>query len=255
MVLAFERVTMRATVGVAEILKDVTFSLELGDFVALVGPSGSGKTSLLRLMNRLAEASSGQIRFMGTNIQQVSVVSLRRQVALVNQESRLLGMTVKAALGYPLWLQGQSAGKVNRGAIDSSAIDQSVKTWADRLKIPTDWMERTAVNLSLGQRQRVAIARALITQPKVLLLDEPTSAQDVGYSEFLLSLLTEFIQQNQMAIVMANHQIELLSRYVNRLWQIEQGQLIADIPARKVDWVQIRQQLVDQAQIEHADWD
>jgi D-methionine transport system ATP-binding protein len=255
MVLAFERVTMRATVGVAEILKDVTFSLELGDFVALVGPSGSGKTSLLRLMNRLAEASSGQIRFMGTNIQQVSVVSLRRQVALVNQESRLLGMTVKAALGYPLWLQGQSAGKVNRGAIDSSAIDQSVKTWADRLKIPTDWMERTAVNLSLGQRQRVAIARALITQPKVLLLDEPTSAQDVGYSEFLLSLLTEFIQQNQMAIVMANHQIELLSRYANRLWQIEQGQLIADIPARKVDWVQIRQQLVDQAQIEHADWD
>ncbi len=255
MVLAFEGVTMRATVGIAEILKDVTFSLELGDFVALVGPSGSGKTSLLRLMNRLAEASSGQIRFMGTNIQQVSVVSLRRQIALVNQESRLLGMTVKAALGYPLWLQGQSAGKVNRGAIDQSAINQSVKTWADRLKIPTDWMERTAVNLSLGQRQRVAIARALITQPKVLLLDEPTSAQDVGYSEFLLSLLAEFTQQNQMAIVMANHQIELLSRYANRLWQIERGRLIADMPASKVDWVQLRQQLVDQAQKEQADWD
>ena len=241
---------MRAAVGVVEILKDVTLSLELGDFVALVGSSGSGKTSLLRLMNRLAEASSGQIRFVGTDIQQVSVVSLRRQIALVSQESRLLGMTVKSAIGYPLWLEGQSVGRINQ-----SAIDQSVEAWADRLKIPADWMERTAVNLSLGQRQRVAIARALITQPKVLLLDEPTSAQDVGYSEFLLSLLAESIHQNQMAIVMANHQVELLSRYVNRLWQIEQGRLVADIPASKVDWVQLRQQLVDQAQTEQADWD
>lgn len=236
---------MKAPVGVVEILKDVTFCLEMGDFVALVGPSGSGKTSLLRLMNRLAEASSGQIWFEDRDIRQMPVVSLRRQVALVNQESRLLGMTVKAALRYPLELQSQPTAK----------IEQSVDMWTERLKIPADWMARTAVNLSLGQRQRVAIARALITQPKVLLLDEPTSAQDVGYSEFLLARLSELANQNQIAIVMANHQIELLSQYANRLWQVDKGRLIADTAASGVDWVQLRQQLVDREQTEQADWD
>ncbi len=244
-ILAFEQVTMRATAGVVEILKDVTFSLELGDFVGLVGPSGSGKTSLLRLMNRLAEANGGQIRFAGEDIRQLPVVSLRRQVALVSQESRLLGMTVKAALGYPLLLRNQSA----------AMIDQGVALWADRLKIPADWMGRTAVNLSLGQRQRVAIARALITQPKVLLLDEPTSAQDVGYSEFLLARLAEFTLAGELAIVMANHQIELVSRYASRLWQIEQGQLIADTSASEVDWLWLHQQLIKKEQTDQTEWE
>lgn len=243
-ILAFERVTMRATAGIAEILKDVTFSLELGDFVALVGSSGSGKTSVLRLMNRLAEAHSGRIQFEDEDIRQVTVVSLRRQVALVNQESRLLGMTVRTALGYPLRLKNHSAAN----------IDQSVAMWADRLKIPAGWMDRTAVNLSLGQRQRVTIARALITQPKVLLLDEPTSAQDVGYSEFLLARLAELATANKLAVVMANHQIELVSRYANRLWQMEKGRLITDTLASEVDWLQLQQQLVRQEQVEHADW-
>ena len=244
-ILTFERVTMKATAGIVEIVKEVTFSLELGDFVALVGPSGSGKTSLLRLMNRLAEASSGQIRFEGKDVRRVSVVSLRRQVALVNQESRLLGMTVRMALGYPLRLRQQSATKIN----------QSVALWADRLKIPADWMERTAVNLSLGQRQRVAIARALISQPKILLLDEPTSAQDVGYSEFLLARLAELTRAGELAIVMANHQIELASRHAGRLWQMEKGRLIVDTATDEVDWPLLHQQLIEKEQIDQANWE
>nr|WP_228025084.1 ATP-binding cassette domain-containing protein [cf. Phormidesmis sp. LEGE 11477] len=242
--MTFDRVTMRATAGIVEILKEITFSLEIGDFVALVGPSGSGKTSLLRLMNRLAEASSGQIRFEDKDIRRVSVISLRRQVALVTQESRLLEMTVESTLGYPLRLRNQPMAK----------IKQSVDLWSERLKIPAAWMDRTTVHLSLGQRQRVAIARALITQPKVLLLDEPTSAQDVGYSEFLLTRLAELTRQNELAIVMANHQIELVSRHANRLWQIDNGRLIKDAAARDVDWLQLHHQLVDEEKKEQANW-
>ncbi len=235
---------MRATAGIVEIIKAVTCSVEQGDFVALVGPSGSGKTSLLRLMNRLAEASSGRIAFSGQDIRELPVVSLRRQVILVNQESRLLGMSVKEALGYPLRLR----------RVAPAEVTAAVAEWAERLKIPSDWMDRQSVALSLGQRQRVAIARALISEPKLLLLDEPTSAQDVGYSEFLLSSLASWVDQKKLAVVMANHQIELLANHATRLWHMDSGRLVADMPANAVDWAQLRQTLVLAEHKAQAEW-
>lgn len=235
---------MRASTGVVEILKGISFTLEVGDFVALVGPSGAGKTSLLRLMNRLSEPSGGTIRFAEKDIRQVPVVSLRQQVALVNQESRLLGMSVKETLGYPLRLQGRR----------EQEITGAIAHWSEQLKIPTDWMTRTAVNLSLGQRQRVALARTLLSEPKVLLLDEPTSSQDLGYSEFLLSYLAGLTAQRQLTIVMANHQIDLAARYVSRLWYLENGRLIRDKPASETDWPNLRQTLLAAEQTAQDEW-
>ncbi|MGC1308789.1 MAG: ATP-binding cassette domain-containing protein [Phormidesmis sp.] len=243
-ILTFEQVTMRASTGVVEILKGISFTLEVGDFVALVGPSGAGKTSLLRLMNRLSEPSGGTIRFAEKDIRQVPVVSLRQQVALVNQESRLLGMSVKETLGYPLRLQGRR----------EQEITGAIAHWSEQLKIPTDWMTRTAVNLSLGQRQRVALARTLLSEPKVLLLDEPTSSQDLGYSEFLLSYLAGLTAQRQLTIVMANHQIDLAARYVSRLWYLENGRLIRDKPASETDWPNLRQTLLAAEQTAQDEW-
>lgn len=242
---ALEQVAMRATAGIVEILSGISFALYPGEFVAVVGPSGSGKTSLLRLMNRLNEASSGRILLKGQDITRLPVVSLRRQVALVSQESRLLGMSVREALAYPLHLRG----------IDATTIDATVEQWAERLKISSDWMARTEVDLSLGQRQRVAIARALITQPLILLLDEPTSAQDAGYSEFLLSSLATWAQQNGCTVVMANHQLELTARHVTRLLHLEQGRLTSDQSADAVSWSQIHQSLVAAQQQEATEWD
>ncbi|MGB3300122.1 MAG: ABC transporter ATP-binding protein [Phormidesmis sp.] len=244
-VFTFEQVTLRAAAGIVNILKDISFTVETGDFVALVGPSGAGKSSLLRLMNRLAEASAGTIWLDGQDIRHVPVVALRQQVALVNQESRLLGMTVEETLGYPLRLRGRSR----------EAIHTSVSQWCDRLKIPADWMSRTTVNLSLGQRQRVAIARTLISEPRILLLDEPTSSQDIGYSEFLLTRLSTWATEGKLTIIMANHQIELAASYANRLLHLKNGQLIADLPASKVDWSALRQTLVDSERQAEADWE
>ena len=243
-ILEFERVTMLATAGIVEILKEISLNVELGDFIALVGPSGAGKTSLLRLMNRLNEASSGQIWFEGNDIRKLPPVGLRRSVALVNQESRLLGMSVRETLGYPLRLQGKG----------EEAIAARIEDWTKRLNIPSDWMDRTEVNLSVGQRQRVAIARTLIAEPQILLLDEPTSSQDVGYSEFLLSFLAERTAQKKLAVIMSNHQVELLGRHVNRLWHLEDGRLIADVPAEQVHWERLRQRLMDAERKAQEDW-
>ena len=243
-ILAFEQVTMKASAGIVEILKDISFAVEPGDFVALVGPSGAGKTSLLRLMNRLAEASAGTIWFDGQDIRKLPVVTLRQQVALVNQESRLLGMTVAETLGYPLRLQKRSP----------EAIQSSISQWCERLKIPADWMERTTVNLSLGQRQRVAIARTLISEPKILLLDEPTSSQDVGYSEFLLTRLSDWAAEGKLTIIMSNHQIDVAASHVNRLLHLSEGRLVADVPAGEVNWAKLRQTLVDSEQRAESEW-
>lgn len=235
---------MRASTGIVEILKDLSFAVEPGEFVALVGASGSGKTSVLRLMNRLTELASGTIRLEGQDIRKLPVVALRQQVALVNQESRLLGMSVKETLGYPLRLQGMEA----------EAVTAAIAQWTERLNIPTDWMDRSSVNLSLGQRQRVAIARTLITEPKILLLDEPTSSQDVGYSEFLLSRLADWARQGKLTVIMANHQIDLVASHVTRLLHLDNGRLIADMPASEVDWQALRQTLVDAEQQAEAEW-
>ncbi len=243
-VLKFDNVTMRATTGIVEILKNLSFAVEAGDFIALTGPSGAGKTSLLRLMNRLSEASSGTIEFEDQDIRQWPVVSLRRQVALVHQESRLLGMSVREALAYPLRLQ----------KLAPTAITAAVAAGIEQLNIPLDWLDCTSANLSLAQRQRVAIARTLITQPKVLLLDEPTSAQAVGDSEFLLAHLANLAKQGQITIIMTNRQLELAARYTNRLLYLSAGNLIADVPASKANWAQIHQDLVTAEQQAEAEW-
>lgn len=242
--IAFEQVTMRATAGIVEILKGISFDIAKGEFVALVGPSGAGKTSLLRLINRLSEHAAGTIRVGGQDIRQIPVVKLRQQVALVNQESRLLGMSVAETLRYPLRLQDKPA----------EVIEDVVAQWCDRLNIPADWMSRNETTLSLGQRQRVAIARTLISGPKVLLLDEPTSSQDIGYSEYLLSRLSTLAAQEGMTILMANHQLELSARHVTRLLHLQDGCLIDDRPASQVDWTALRETLIATEQAAEAEW-
>ena len=214
--LTFDRVTMTATTGVVEILKDLSFSVELGDFIALVGPSGAGKTSLLRLMNRLAEASSGQILLEGENIRQLSAVSLRQQVMLVNQESRLLGMTVKETLAYPLRLRRRSA----------SEIIATVDEWIEKMKIPTDWLDRQAVNLSLGQRQRVAIARALVSRPKIVLADEPTASLDSHSGRDVVNLSQQLSHQQHCTVLMVTHDNRILD-IAERSLHMEDGRLCA----------------------------
>ncbi|MFM7572107.1 MAG: ABC transporter ATP-binding protein, partial [Snowella sp.] len=152
--------------GFETILDNISFNLNQGDRVGIMGPSGAGKTSLLRLLNRLAEPSQGQIFFEGQAFSGIPVLNLRRQIVLVPQEPKLLGMTVKNSLAYPLELQ----------QLKKNEIHSRIDHYCQKLGIPDEWLDRNELQLSVGQRQLVTIARGLMMQPKILLLDESTSA-------------------------------------------------------------------------------
>lgn len=226
------------------ILEDISFEIFPGDRIGIVGVSGAGKTYLLRLLNRLSEPSNGKIYLENQNYNQIPVVQLRQQVMLVAQEPKLLSMTVKEALTYPLVLQGLGKQEVN----------QRLVTWTEQLGIPDDWLERTEVQLSLGQRQLVSIARGLITQPKILLLDEPTSALDIGTFERIMSVLNKLTQNQKTTIVMVNHDLEVQKKFCTQLLHLQQGRLVANQKAAAVNWSALTEKLKQAAAQQEEDF-
>lgn len=227
------------------LLTDISFTVHGGDRLALVGASGAGKSLLLRLLNRLNEPTQGTIFWRDRAYSQIPPVQLRQQVVLVLQESKLLGMTVQQALEYPLRLR----------QLPQVAMRQRLNEWTDRLQIPAAWRDRTEFQLSLGQRQWVAIARALLTQPAVLLLDEPTAALDLGRSQHLLQVLAEVAQKSETKILMTNHQLELAQAFGTRVLHLERGKLVQDRSASQMDWAALRQTLLQAETQDAQEWD
>lgn len=234
----------RGAIAGVPILANVSCEVALSDRVCLIGPSGAGKTSLLRLLNRLSEPTSGAIYLDNQDIKHIPILQLRRQVMLVPQEPKLLGMTVAEALAYPLVLQG----------LAKRAIAERLEISREQLHIPSDWLARTELQLSVGQRQLVAIARALVIQPKILLLDEPTSALDVGTASHVLNVLTDLTLKDKITIVMVNHQLDMAERFCTRVLYLQSTQLLQDALATQINWQQLRETLVQAETQASQDW-
>ncbi len=226
--------SIKGVITGAPILTDICFEVFQGDRIAIIGPSGAGKTSLLRLLNRLSEPTSGRIYLENQDYQKIPVLQLRQQVMLVSQEPKLLGMTVQQAITYPLTLQ----------QLPQRQIQERLDSYREMLHIPEDWLDRTELQLSVGQRQLVAIARALVSQPKILLLDEPTSALDAGTASHVLGVLAGLVEKNQITILMVNHQLDMAQRFCTRVLYLQEGQLLQDVPASRMNWEQLRETLV-----------
>ncbi|MDZ7756532.1 ABC transporter ATP-binding protein [Rhodohalobacter sp.] len=179
------------------VLRDISFSCEPGDIVALVGPSGAGKTTLLKLIPRFYDVQEGTIRFDGTDISTVTQQSLRNQIAVVPQDIQLFGSTIRENIRY--------------GRLD--ATDREVEE-AGRFAQAHDFImehpdgydalvgER-GIKLSGGQRQRVAIARAILKEPNILLLDEATSSLD-SESEAAVQVALNHLMKSCTTFVIAH---------------------------------------------------
>lgn len=225
------------------ILQDISLELSGGDRLLLLGASGSGKSSLLQLLNRLQSPTDGSLTFAEKAYASYAPEILRRQIALIPQEAKLLGMTVKDALFYPLVLQ-----KIPRAERQRRWL-----LWQDKLDIPDDWLDRNEALLSGGQKQWVAIARTLLMEPQVLLLDEPTSALDLGRTQKLAELLLHYQAQQNIPLAIATHNLEFAQQLATHVIYIEQGQVKIQAPNHQIDWMALRAALQNHHHHNNAD--
>ena len=186
-------------------LKDIHFSIEAGEYVAIMGESGSGKTTLLNILSLLDQPTKGLVYLNGqdtTTIKQADVAAFRRnELGFVFQDFNLLDtLSVKDNMILPLVLSNQPA----------KQMDSRVKPVANLLGIG-DLLGKFPYELSGGQQQRVAIGRAIITQPSLLLADEPTGALDSKSSAMILDQFEAINRQGQ-TILMVTHSTTAASK-------------------------------------------
>ncbi len=203
----------------AVILKDICLKANSSQITAVIGPSGGGKSSLIRLINRMSEPTSGSIYLDGTNIFTLDPVDLRRQVAMVLQKPFMFEGTVKSNLLLPFSF---SSSKLN------SDTQNRIERTMELTRLSPALLDRNARSLSLGEQQRVNIARALITNPRALLLDEPTSALDRPTADGLAATVKDICQNSTLAVIMVTHDLRLAERVADYIYFLDSGVIKED---------------------------
>jgi putative ABC transport system ATP-binding protein len=202
-------------------LKGVTFRVDAGDYVAIVGTSGSGKSTLLNLIGALDRPDAGHVRYDGRDVREMSDTELaelrNRRIGFVFQSFHLLSrMTALENVAMPLVYRSSSPKERRaraRAALESVGLG--------------DRMDHRPTELSGGQQQRVAIARALVTEPALLLADEPTGNLDTATGEEIMALLERIQAERGMALVVITHEPEIARRARRRI-ELRDGLIVAD---------------------------
>lgn len=202
-----------------EALKNVSFSVSKGEFIAIVGPSGSGKSTLLHILGGVERPTSGHVYVEGEDIVFQSENSLalyrRRQVGLIYQFYNLIPiLNVKENISLPVLLDGKKP--------DEKYLQELIEVLGLQNRV-----NHLPNELSGGQQQRVSIGRSLIYHPALLLADEPTGNLDSKSSEEIMELLEMSNQKYGQTIIMITHDEEL-AMHAKRIISIEDGQIIKD---------------------------
>ena len=230
-----------------EALKNVNFSVEEGEFVAIMGESGSGKTTLLNILAALDQPTAGSVLLDGKNfsgIKESDVAAFRRDhLGFVFQEFNLLDtFTLEDNIYLPLVLAGKSYQEMHR----------RLAPIADKLGI-TALLKKYPYEVSGGQKQRAAVARAMITDPRIILADEPTGALDSKSSDELLHLFGEVNRQGQ-TVLMVTHSLKAASS-ASRVLFIKDGEVFHQLYRGNDTNEQLYQKISDTLTMLHAGGD
>jgi iron complex transport system ATP-binding protein len=224
---AVEMREVSVTLGRAPVVRDVSATIQQGEWVALIGPNGAGKTTILRALAGLV-SFAGSILLEGRAIGSSSRREVARRIAVVPQHPQtpreltvaeyvLLGRTPH--IGYLA-----SEARTDRLAAERAIARLALRRFA----------QRRLGSLSGGELQRAVLARALAQEAPILLLDEPTSALDLGRQQQALELVDSLRQGDELTVVSAIHDLSLAGQYADRLLLLDQGQIVADGSAREV---------------------
>jgi tungstate transport system ATP-binding protein len=202
--------------GATETLHEISLTIKKGEIFTFIGPSGSGKTTLIRLIDLLDTPTSGTIAFDGqdTATNEAGRLAIRRRMGMVFQKPAVLNTTVSKNVAFGLKFRG----------MDSTRIPEKVRSALDLVGLH-GFEERRAVTLSGGEMQRVALARALVTDPEVLLLDEPTANLDPVSSELIEDLIVRIKDEFKTTIIMSTHDMIQGQRLADRIGVIMNGRL------------------------------
>lgn len=209
-------------------LKNVSFSINDGEFIGIIGHTGSGKSTLIQHLNGLLKANSGKLYFNGEDVYEkgYDLKKLRQKVGLVFQypEHQLFEVDVLSDVCFGPINQGLTREEAEKKAIEAlkmTGIDESL-------------YKHSPFELSGGQKRRVAIAGVLAMNPEVLVLDEPTAGLDPYGRDEILDKISELREQTGMSIVLVSHSMEDIAKYVSRLMVMSGGEKIFDDTTKEV---------------------
>lgn len=220
-ILRVEHLTKKYGKGENEVIavNDVSFSIQKGEFIAIVGSSGSGKSTLLHLLGGVDRPTSGKVFIEGKDIYELSDDNLaifrRRQVGLIYQFYNLIPiLNVEENIALPCDLDGKK--------VEQERLNELLRTLGLEKR-----KKHLPNQLSGGQQQRVSIGRALINQPAIVLADEPTGNLDSKASDEIVELLKLSNQKYHQTIVMITHDLEI-AKLADRMIKIEDGKIVKE---------------------------
>jgi iron complex transport system ATP-binding protein len=211
-----------------EILKEVCFCVDRGDFLGIIGPNGAGKTTLFRLISKLLKPCRGEIFYQGRNLQDISVQELAKTMAVIPQilqtpfsfnveEFVLMGR-------FPHLTRFQRLKK----------RDYRIMQEALELADVSNLKKQRFFELSGGERQRVILAQGFAQEPQVLLLDEPTAHLDIAHQIKILDLLKKLNREKGLTVIIVLHDLNLASNYCGRLILLKEGTIFKQGSPREV---------------------
>jgi len=210
-----ELVNLQQRHGSRTTLKGFSLGIEKGEILAIIGPTGAGKTTLLRLIDLLDQPLSGKVLFDGRAVTPQLRTEVRRRISMVLQKPVVFDASVYDNVAFPLRVR----------KYDRKVIPARVNAMLQTVGLD-GYQKRKARTLSGGETQKVALARALITDPQVLLLDEPTANLDPVSLNTIEELILQFNRDNGMAMVVATHEMAQGQRLAHRIGVMMEGELI-----------------------------
>jgi phosphonate transport system ATP-binding protein len=222
--------------GGVQALDNVSFSVEQGEFLAVIGLSGSGKSTLLRCINRLVEPTEGQIIWNGvdvTSANQSDLRLIRRKIGMVFQHFNLVerSQVITNVLSGRLGYVNPALSLINR--FPESDTEAALKQ-LERVEIAEQAYKR-ADELSGGQQQRVGIARAMVQEPEMILADEPVASLDPVLAHSIMQYLEKINREDGVTVLCSLHFLDLVHRYADRAIALNEGKLMFDGAPQAID--------------------